>query len=309
MSSTLLTGTEDGLFAVDLDGYQQRLPGRVVSNLIPAGDGGWLAILDRRFVARSADAGEWNEIVELADVEIASIAIHDDLLWIGTFPPHVYRWDGERLARSEAFEALEGRDSWFTPWGGPPETRSLATMPEGTVFANVHVGGIPRSKDNGASWQPTIDVRADVHQVLVHPDEPEIILAACARGLGISRDGGDSWDMRRDGVHGHYMSAVAVSGMTAFVTSSTGSSSNARSAIYRYPIDSSSEFEKTSDGLPEWFTGNLNTFCLAATDDRVAFGTRDGEVYAADANALRWDRVASGLPPVLCVQHQEAPIR
>jgi hypothetical protein len=237
----------------------------------------------------------------LTDAEAASIAIHDATIWIGTFPPHVYRWDGERLERSEAFEDAPGKEHWFTPWGGPPETRALAVTPAGTLFANVHVGGIPRSHDAGASWRPTIEVRADVHQVLVHPDDPNLILAAAARGLGISRDGGDSWELHRQGLHGHYMSAVAVSGMRVFVTSSTGSSSSARSAIYEIDLDGPTTFEKAHAGLPTWFTGNINTFCLAADAGSIAFGTRDGEVYAAPLDELSWRQVADGLPEVRCV--------
>ena len=309
MAERLLVGTQDGLFTIGPEGRDHTLNGRAVSNLIPGDDGGWWAIFDRRAVARSADAIEWHEVVELTGDEAASIAVHDGALWIGSFPPHIYRWDGERLERSEAFETVDGRSSWFTPWGGPPEVRSLAVQPDGTVFANVHVGGVPRSSDGGASWQPTIEVRADVHQVLVHPDDPQLILAASARGLGTSRDGGDSWGVHRRGVHGSYMRAVAVSGMTAFVTSSTGSSSNARSAIYRFDLDAPGEFEKIGDGLPGWSSGNIDTFCLTATGDSVAFGTRDGEVYAADVNELRWTLLADDLPPVLCVQHESAANR
>jgi RND family efflux transporter MFP subunit len=39
---------------------------------------------------------------------------------------------------------------------------------EETKLVNVHVGGIPRSVDSGATWAPTIDVDADVHEVKDH---------------------------------------------------------------------------------------------------------------------------------------------
>ncbi|MEZ4521963.1 MAG: hypothetical protein R3A46_10030 [Thermomicrobiales bacterium] len=308
MPSTLLVGTEDGLYALDANGADRRLPGRSVSNLVPSDDGGWWAILDRRFVVRSADAVEWHEVAGFHDVEVASIAPDRETVWIGTFPPHVYRLVGDRVERIEAFEEVAGKESWFTPWGGPPETRSLAVNPDGMVFANVHVGGIPLSSDGGASWQPTIDVQTDVHQVLVHPDDAELILAASARGLAVSRDGGNSWEVYREGVHGHYMSAVAVSGSTAFVTSSTGSSSNARSAIYRIDLDNPERFERAGEGLPEWFDGNINTFCLDARDNDVAFGTRDGDVFTARVDELVWRHVADDLPPVQSVRLRQLAI-
>ena len=306
MIPAMLVGTENGLYSISENRRILRLPGRSVANLTPAHDGVWWSILDRRVIVRSADAVEWQEIVDIAEVEPACIVAAGESLWIGTSEAHVYHWDGGTLQHIESFADVPGRETWFTPWGGPPETRSLALQPDGTLFANVHVGGIPRTSDHGGTWEPTIDVRADVHQVLVHPDNPRLILAASARGFGVSWDSGEHWDLYRDGVHGHYMSAVAVVGMTAFVTTSTGSSSNARSALYRIDLNNPGRFEKTDDGLPEWFTGNINTFCLTAENDRIAFGTRAGDLFVACVDGLRWRRVASDLPPIQSVQMMNA---
>ena len=37
--------------------------------------------------------------------------------------------------------------------------RTIAAGAEGELYVNVHVGGILRSDDDGASWRPTIDIR------------------------------------------------------------------------------------------------------------------------------------------------------
>ena len=38
---------------------------------------------------------------------------------LGTEPPHVYCLNGDEPAhRLESFDALECRQSWYTPWGG-----------------------------------------------------------------------------------------------------------------------------------------------------------------------------------------------
>ena len=58
------------------------------------------------------------------------------------------------------------------------------------LLANVHVGGIPRSTDGGVTWQPTIDVDSDVHEVRAHPHRSGVVMAAAAIGLCASRDGG-----------------------------------------------------------------------------------------------------------------------
>src|SRR5258707_11160447 len=72
------------------------------------------------------------------------------------------------------------------------------------LFANVHVGGIPRSMDGGRTWQPTIDIKSDVHEVRAHQADPDIVVAASAIGLCISRDAGATWIIERDGLHSSY---------------------------------------------------------------------------------------------------------
>jgi len=47
----------------------------------------------------------------------------------------------------------------------------------------VHVGGILRSQDHGESWQPTIEIGADVHQVTTGHGN---VYAAGAGGLSVA---------------------------------------------------------------------------------------------------------------------------
>ena len=60
-----------------------------------------------------------------------------------------------------------------------------------------------------------------------------------------------------------YCRAVAVSATSIFLSSSQGAGGG-RSALYRRPIDGG-VFERCTDGLPDWFSTNLNTFCLDAS--------------------------------------------
>jgi hypothetical protein len=89
----------------------------------------------------------------------------------------------------EAFDSVAGRDTWYAGSAivdgrrlGPPlNIRSVAANANGGVlFANVHVGGIPRSTDGGMTWQPTIDIDSDVHEVCAHQADPDIVIAASA---------------------------------------------------------------------------------------------------------------------------------
>src|SRR5207245_2574370 len=109
---------------------------------------------------------------------------------VGTAAAHRCRVIGRGLEAVAGFDAAPGRDDWFTPWGGPPDTRTISEDAD-AVYVNVHVGGILRSDDAGATWSPTIRIHADVHKVLARPGR---LYAACgARGLAVSSDGGDTW--------------------------------------------------------------------------------------------------------------------
>jgi len=99
--------------------------------------------------------------------------------------------------------------------------RMAANSSGSILFATVHVGGIPRSMDGRRTWQPTIEINSDVHEVRAHQVDPGIVVAASAIGLCISHDGGTTWTIERDGLHASYCSAVAFSGDDILVAAST----------------------------------------------------------------------------------------
>jgi hypothetical protein len=223
-----------------------------------------------------------------------------DGVLIGTSEAHVLRFAGGILEPVESFDRAEGRDAWHTPWGGPPDTRSLSIDDDGTIYANVHVGGVLRSPDAGATWEPTLDIDADVHQVLARPGTPGLVFAPSARGLGVSEDAGASWVFHTDGLHAAYCRAVAICGHTVLLSASTGPRGE-RAAVYRRPVGTDGPFAKCGGGLPEWFDGNINTFCLIGDGATAAVGTARGDVFVSVDEGQTWDRIAAGLAPVQCM--------
>jgi photosystem II stability/assembly factor-like uncharacterized protein len=213
---------------------------------------------------------------------------------VGTSSAHLSRIAGAGVERVDAFERAPGRKEWFTPWGGPPDTRSL-TEDRDTVYVNVHVGGILRSQDHGESWQPTIEIEADVHHVTTGHGN---VYAAGAGGLSVSSDKGVTWRISDEGLHASYCRAVAVCGDTILLTASTGPRGG-RSAVYRGPVDGTS-FEKCDGGLPGWFGHNIDTYCLDAKPDGslAAFGTEDGRLFTSTDKGRSWSQLAKGLPEV-----------
>ena len=84
--------------------------------------------------------------------------------------------DGPAVDR--AFDAIPTRREWTTPWGAPPDLRSL-TMGDAGLFAGVHVGGVWRRDPD--QWIEVVPAEADDHQVLA---EGDTVAVAAAIGVG-----------------------------------------------------------------------------------------------------------------------------
>ena len=150
-----------------------------------------------------------------------------------------------------SFDQAPGRDSWHQPHGGPPAVRTMAVDDEGRIYVNVHVGGIVRSDDGGETWQPTIDIDVDVHQVVTVPGQPGRVLAATARGLASSDNYGKSWKIMDDGLldQARYARAVAVSDEMIFLSVSEGPEGK-KAAVFRRPLHGTRRFGKVRAACP-----------------------------------------------------------
>jgi hypothetical protein len=306
--TSVLVGTDNGLAEVGGGGARTiALAGRTVSALARSDQGWWATVGGRELWHAGTDPGQWQRRCQAMDPEVRCLLPIDGELLVGTAGAGL-AWlrDGGgadpqgALELVESFDKVAGREEWYTPWGGPPDTRSLSAGDAETLFANVHVGGIVSSADGGRSWDATsLDIHADVHQVLAGA-AADLVLAACAEGLAVSPDRGRTWRVDDDGLHATYARAVAVAGDTVVVSASTGPRTE-RSALYRRPLHADGPFQRCQDGLPEWFTTNIDTGCLVAGADRVACATGDGAVFTSSDRGTTWEAVAEGLAPVHCL--------
>ncbi len=227
----------------------------------------------------------------------------DGRVFAGTAGAHLIEITDGTVENNEAFEKISERKEWTTPWGGPPDVRSLAVSLGGVLFANIHVGWIARSKNDGGTWEAlTNGLEKDVHQVQTHPSSPEIVFAATADGFYLSRDLGDSFTRSSEPMEYYYQRACLCSPETGtyIVSTSRGPHGTAEARVYR-STDSGLSWH-LSTGLPETIENNIDTFQLAAGDDgRLAVVVEDHHLYLSGDDGARWNLQSKGLPKVNAV--------
>jgi hypothetical protein len=289
----ILVATREGLHTYDdrgMEGPKQHA-GRPVRAVVRDGPQLW-AIVERDEIWHAPD-DEWRHVATLDGLDATCIAMTDAIL-VGTSEARLFRLPDGTLEPVPGFDAADGRETWYTPWGGPPDTRSISEWGE-DVYVNVHVGGVLHTSDSGRTWTPTIDVNADVHQVATAEG---LVLAAGAGGLSVSSDRGMAWSLRNEGLERRYSRAVVVCGDQVLVSASAGPRGG-HAGVYRAGLETGA-FERCRAGLPGWFDDNIDTYCLDALNDGsyAAFGTADGRVYTSEDGGASWAELVTGLPPV-----------
>jgi photosystem II stability/assembly factor-like uncharacterized protein len=305
-TGTILVATwGDGLFAVTGDDRRQEIANQTVRGLAPDGRGGALAIAGGHSLRRRAPDGEW-ATVATSDFELSCCMASRDAIYVGTENARMLRLNDESgvLDPIDSFDHVAGRDTWFAGSAivngrrvGPPlGIRSVAANADGSVlFANVHVGGIPRSVDDGKTWQPTIDINCDVHEVRAHPADPTIVAAASGAGLCISRDAGATWAIEGEGLHGMHCSAVAFSGDDILFSAATDHFA-AQGRIYRRPIKPDGKIAAVEDGLPAWIDGIADTGCIDTNGSNVVVVDRAGTLYLSTEFGRAWSQMRRQVP-------------
>lgn len=287
----IVTGTADGLYEVTLDGVVQRSAheGREVSAV--ADD--WV-IADDEVVALSSD-----RVVALPEgLKPRSLfADTGGSCIVGTSDARLFELGAAEPQAIDTFDDILGRSSWCSPWGGPPDTRSIARHKQ-SFLVNVHVGGLWRSDDD--AWLEAVPAEVDVHQVVATDD---VIVVATATGVGQSTDGGRTFTWGADGLIAPYSRAVTISEGWLLASASTGAGANC-GTVYRRPLDAPEASFEALGGrgeLPKLFSFNVDTYELAAAGELVALGTPTGDLYVSEDSGDSWRLASEALPGVRCV--------
>ena len=163
MDVRILVGTEAGLWKLGNGTGEpaEVFAGREVTALARDGALTW-ALIDGQALWVKTEGGAWQEQASVEGPAATCLAPTPDGLLVGTEHARLLRLVSGELSRLEAFERVEGRDEWYTPWGDPAAVRSIALATDGTIHVNVHVGGVARSRDGGLTWTPTVDRKSVV---------------------------------------------------------------------------------------------------------------------------------------------------
>src|SRR5688500_4763608 len=147
MDTRILLGTESGLWELRDDALEpvDQFTARAVTALALRGQDTW-AIVDGRTLWHSAGS-QWIERMSLGDRAATCVATTSHGLLIGTAQAHLLHVRNDTMDAVESFETVAGREEWHTPWGDPADVRSMAVALDDTLYVNVHVGGVVRSRD------------------------------------------------------------------------------------------------------------------------------------------------------------------
>lgn len=250
-----------------------------------------------------------------------------DVVWAGTQPSALFR----SADRGETFELVRSlwdhphRPEWHAGFGGQANHTIVPhpTNPD-IVTVAMSTGGVYRTEDGGASWNPrnrgiTADFQPGeppefgqcVHKVAVDAGDPDRLYAQNHGGVFRSDDGGGSWIRISGGLpvefgfpivaHPRRPGVVYVYPLVADIERFPPSG---KAAVW-CSEDAGETWHETGPGLPDevWSVVLRDAFS-ADNGDPVGLyvGSRHGAIWISNDEGGTWAEVRSNLPDVLCVR-------
>jgi photosystem II stability/assembly factor-like uncharacterized protein len=249
------------------------------------------------------------------------------VVWAGCEPISVWKSTdgGEHFELNRGLWDHPHRSEWGAGFGGAAAHTVLPSPADpNTIHIAMSTGGVYRSTDGGASWQPRNkgigagfmpDAEPEfgqcVHKVARDAGNPGVLYAQNHGGVYRTDDNGDTWTSIAEGLpadFGFTMLAHPRRAGTAWVVPITADSARippeGQLAVHRTD-DAGATWARLADGLLEPdFNVVLRDAASVDTAEPVGvfFGTRGGTVYASGDEGSSFAPVLTGLPDVLCVR-------
>ena len=250
------------------------------------------------------------------------------VVWAGCEPTSLWRSvdGGGHFTLNRGLWEHPHRSEWFPGFGGAAVHTILPREGRTTVVA-MSTGGVYRSEDDGASWRPTNsgisakffpdpypEFGQCVHKVAADAVTSYRLYAQNHHGVYRSDDDGVTWTSIADGLptdFGFAMVADPLVGDTIWVVPIEADERrippDGKLRVWR-SSDGGSSWAVSESGLPDacWTVVLRDAACASVAQETgrtiLAFGTRDGCVYASDDGGINFEQVAAHLPDVLCVR-------
>jgi photosystem II stability/assembly factor-like uncharacterized protein len=302
----LYLGTDEGLAV--FEGQEEnwrpryvRLQDHKVTAVEAAGETVWAGTTNGLW--RSPNGGEtWSPaITGLGDHHVRAMAIHPfspRTVLVGTEPAAILytRDGGGTWAEAPDVPRLRDALGWSLPYSSAAGCIRGFSFANQRIYAAAEVGGVLRSDDAGRKWRLLEgDVHPDVHEVVTHHSDPDIVYAATGGGRYCSTDGGAIWDLIGDG----YTRAIWTDPeRPGVVLAAPARYVGAMGRIER-SIDGGDSWMLTSDGFDIPMNSMIERF--RAAGPHVFAIVADGNLYTARRGVWMWRLLELGLPAVHAV--------
>ncbi|QKG85034.1 glycosyl hydrolase [Kroppenstedtia pulmonis] len=323
-----LTGMQPICVAVDPYSPERIYCGTFARGLWRSLDGGdhWVPIGDPHLSMASVLEGG------ILHPHITSLAISREkgagdygTLYAGTEPSALFcsRDGGETWRELKSLQHLPSAPTWsFPPRPHTSHVRWITPDPlePARLHVSIEFGAVIRSLDQGESWSDRkFRSPKDAHTLIVHPQNPDRIYAACGdgyleKGCGYaeSRDGGETWHYVGEGLKHHYLYGLAVDPgdpetILVSAASDPGSAHNPKQATSRiYRKKGKEPWQEITQGLPPATGTVIPLLATHQGEAGVFYALTNQGLYCSPDQGSSWVRMEVPWKEEYINQHQQA---
>lgn len=252
-----------------------------------------------------------------------------DLMYIGVEPACLFasRDAGETWTAIEGLVRHPHRPAWV-PGGGGLCLHTIVLDPADAhrILVGISTGGVYRSDDAGATWQPrnrglSAEFIPDnkfpefgqcVHKFIAHPAQRGRLYLQNHWGVYRSDNWGEQWQDIGDALPSDFGFCIAVhpgDSATSYVIPMQSDefhcAAGGKLRVFRTRNDGTS-WEPLTRGLPQRQAYETVVRDAFTTDSLgpygLYFGTRNGKLFASLDEGESWRSLADSLPPITCVR-------